>query len=105
MAIVGEELGFVGVTTVLVLFFLLVFFGMRIVVRQPPASFHGLLAVGITAWLCVQVFLNLASVVALVPLTGVPLPLVSYGGTALVTLLAALGLLVQAGMTQANVSQ
>lgn len=91
-AIIGEELGFIGGAVVIALFAYLVWRGFLIATRAKDA-FGRLLAVGITAWIGIQAFINLAAMVALVPLTGVPLPFLSYGGSALIFNLAALGIL------------
>lgn len=91
-AIVGEELGFIGAAVLVVLFLFLVWRGLRIAKRAPD-NFGRLLALGISSWIGIQAMLNLAAMVALVPLTGIPLPLVSYGGSSLIMTLAALGIL------------
>lgn len=90
-AVVGEELGFVGGVILIALFGYLIYLIFRVAAkaRQP---FAALLAGGVGTWLAVQVLLNLSAMVALTPLTGVPLPLVSYGGSALITILAGIGL-------------
>lgn len=91
-AIIGEELGFIGAMLVIGLFLLLVWRGFRIAKRAPDA-FGKFLALGISSWVGIQAGINLAAMVALIPLTGVPLPLVSYGGSGLIILLSALGIL------------
>jgi cell division protein FtsW len=91
-AIIGEELGFVGASVVILAFVFLIWRGYSIAARVED-PFGRLLALGITSWIGVQAFVNLAAMVALVPLTGVPLPFVSYGGSALVVNLAAIGIL------------
>ncbi len=90
--IVGEELGFVGAVVVLILFGILITRGLKISVNAPD-SFGKILALGLTSWLGVQAIINLSSMVALTPLTGVPLPFISYGGSALVANLMAVGIL------------
>lgn len=90
-AIIGEELGFVGSSAIILLFLFLVWRGFRIAKRAPD-TFGRFLAVGITSWIAIQTMLNLASMVALVPLTGVPLPLISYGGSSLIILLSGIGI-------------
>jgi cell division protein FtsW len=91
-AIVGEELGLVGVTAVIGAFGLFAYAGLRIALRcRDP--FGKRLAAGLTVLVCGQAALNLAAVMGLAPLTGIPLPFVSYGGTALVVSLAAVGVL------------
>jgi len=91
-AILGEELGLIGEFVVLALFGLLVYAGIRIAVRAPD-TFGRLLAAGITGWLGLQAIVNLGAVTGLMPITGVPLPFVSFGGSALVVTLAAVGVL------------
>ena len=92
-AILGEELGLVGALVVLALFGLLVYAGVRIAIRAPDA-FGRLLAAGITGWFGLQALVNLGAVTGLLPITGVPLPFVSFGGSSLVVSLAAVGVLV-----------
>ena len=91
-AVIGEELGLIGATLVIGAFALLAFAGFRIAMRcQDP--FGKLLAAGITALVCGQAAINLAAALGIAPLTGIPLPFVSYGGSSLVVLLAAMGIL------------
>jgi cell division protein FtsW len=95
-AIIGEELGLVGVTLVLAAYSAFAWAGLRIALRcRDP--FGKALAVGITTLVCGQAALNLAAVVGLAPLTGIPLPLVSYGGTSIVVALASVGILLNIG--------
>jgi cell division protein FtsW len=91
-AILGEELGLLGEFAVLALFGVLIYAGIRIAVRAPD-TFGRLLAAGITGWLGLQAIVNLGAVTGLMPITGVPLPFVSYGGSALVVTLVAVGVL------------
>lgn len=91
-AIIGEELGLLGSLAVLVLFATLVFAGFRIAQRTKD-PFARLAATGITVWIAAQALVNIGTVVGLVPITGIPLPLISYGGSALVQTLVALGIL------------
>lgn len=91
-AIVGEELGFLGAVILILLFGLLIYRGFKIV-QNCSDNFGKLLAVGLTSWLGVQIIINLSSMVALLPLTGVPLPFISYGGSALLTNLTGIGIL------------
>ena len=90
--IVGEEFGFVGSVFLLSLFVLLVLRGFKIA-EDCEGQFGKLLALGLTCWLGIQVIINLSSMTALLPLTGVPLPFISYGGSALVANLTAVGIL------------
>ena len=82
----GEELGLLGAMFVLAMFALLLFAGIRIAIAAPD-TFGRLLAAGITAWIGLQTIINLGAVTGLLPITGVPLPLLSFGGTALVVTL------------------
>jgi cell division protein FtsW len=92
-AILGEEMGLFGTVVVLGLFGFLGYMGIR-VARQAPDRFGMLLASGIVVWVTLQALLNIGTVTAALPITGVPLPLVSFGGTSLLILLAAMGILV-----------
>jgi len=89
---IGEELGFLGGIVVIGLLSYFIYKMMRIATRAPD-NYSTILATGIVAWVCAQMFLNLASMVALVPLTGVPLPFFSYGGSSLTIILFAIGVL------------
>ena len=91
-AVIGEELGLIGATFVIAAFALLAIAGFRIAMRcQDP--FGKLLAAGITALVCGQAAINLAAALGIAPLTGIPLPFVSYGGSSLVVLLTGMGVL------------
>ncbi len=90
-AVVGEELGFIGAIILILVFAYLVYLIFRVASRAR-SPFSSLLAAGVGSWFALQVVLNLAAMVALTPLTGIPLPLVSYGGSALVTMLIGIGL-------------
>jgi cell division protein FtsW len=91
-AIIGEELGLIGATVVVGLYVLLGIVGIRIALHAPD-RFGLLLAIGVTAWFCVQAFVNIGGVVGILPITGVPLPFVSAGGSSLVFGMAGAGLL------------
>jgi cell division protein FtsW len=91
-AIMAEELGFVFMLVVLALITSFVFRGIRIA-RRAPDDFGRLLAIGIVGWVFFQTLFNVGSMVGLLPITGLPMPFVSYGGTALMVLLAAMGVL------------
>lgn len=91
-AVVGEEFGFVGATLLILLLGFLVYRGFKIAERTSD-NFGKLLAFGISFWLGVQAAINLAAMVSLIPLTGVPLPFISYGGSALLANLVAVGIL------------
>ena len=91
-AIIGEELGLVGTLCVTVLYGGLAFAGVRIA-RRVPDLFARLGATGITAWIVVQALVNIGAVIGVLPITGVPLPLVSAGLSSLLSTLVALGML------------
>ncbi|HET7082272.1 MAG TPA: putative lipid II flippase FtsW [Candidatus Limnocylindria bacterium] len=91
-AIIGEEWGLVGTLTVLALFVMVAYQGYRIAITAPD-TFSGLLAAGITTWLLAQACINMMVVTALLPVTGIPLPFISYGGSALIINLVAVGIL------------
>ena len=91
-AIIGDELGLIGTVLVVALFVAFAVLGVRAAVRAPD-RFGALLASGITAWLVGQAVLNIGAVIGLLPVTGVPLPFVSYGGTSLVIAMGAVGVL------------
>jgi len=91
-AIVGEELGLLGTLTVLVLFTVLIYSGVRIAHRAAD-PFVRLASSAVTAWIAAQAIINMGAVVGLLPITGIPLPLVSFGGSALLATLAAIGML------------
>jgi cell division protein FtsW len=91
-AIIGEELGLLGTLTVLALFAVVIYSGIRIAQRTDD-PFVRLAASGVTAWLGCQAIINMGAVVGLLPITGIPLPLVSFGGSALLVTLAAIGML------------
>jgi cell division protein FtsW len=91
-AIVGEELGLIGSTVVIAAFTVFAWAGFRIALRcRDP--FGKRLAAGITTLVCGQAAINLCAVLGIAPLTGIPLPFVSYGGSSLIVLLAAVGVL------------
>jgi rod shape determining protein RodA len=91
-SVVGEEFGFVGAALVLSLFALLIWRALRILTMSK--NFYGaLVAGGITAMLMFQIFVNVGMTIGIMPITGIPLPLVSYGGSSVLTTLMAIGLL------------
>lgn len=90
-AIVGEETGLIGTLTILVLFALLLVLGIR-AARRSRDPFGFLLASGVIAWITLQLLINVGAVTGLMPITGVPMPLISFGGTSLLVSLAGLGM-------------
>ncbi len=93
-AILGEKFGFVGTTIVIGLYGVL-FARMRRIIQRTPDLFSRLAVIGIVAWLSVQAVINIGAMIGVLPLKGITLPLVSYGGTSLVFILAAIGLVFQ----------
>jgi cell division protein FtsW len=91
-AIIGEELGFIGVTFVIILFAILLWRGYRIAVNAPDV-YGGLLAVGLTTMVVLQAIINIGVVSGSMPITGITLPLISYGGSSLLAVLISLGML------------
>jgi len=92
-AIIGEELGLIGCLLVIALFVGFGILGARAALRAPD-RFGTLLAAGVTMWVCGQAVINIGAVVGLLPVTGIPLPFVSFGGSALITTMLASGILV-----------
>ena len=91
-AIVAEELGFVAALGVILVYLVIGLVGLNTALRAPD-RFGQLLAAGITTWIMIQAYVNIGAVLGVVPITGVPLPLVSYGGSSMVLTLTAYGVL------------
>jgi cell division protein FtsW len=91
-SVIAQELGLVGGAVVILLFVAFAYAGIRTAIRAPD-TFGGLVAAGITAWICFQALINIGVVVAVVPVTGITLPFVSAGGSSLTVSLAAVGIL------------
>jgi cell division protein FtsW len=92
-SVIGEELGFVGAICVLLALGAFAWFGLRAAQRSPD-RFGSLLSVTLVAWIASETFINIGAVVGLLPVTGIPLPFISFGGSSLVITLAAAGMLV-----------
>lgn len=92
VAIIAEELGFIRISLILLLFLALAIKGFQIA-KNAPDNFSRLLATGITFWIIIQSFINIASMLNIMPMTGVPLPFISYGGSSLMILFAAAGIM------------
>jgi cell division protein FtsW len=92
-SIIGEEVGLLGTFAVIALFGLLAYAGVRIA-RRAPDKFGRIVAGAVTAWIVGQAVINMGAVTGLLPITGVPLPLVSFGGSSLVFTLTAIGILI-----------
>jgi len=99
LAVIGEELGLLGTLVVLVLFIVLGFAGIRVAMRTRD-PFVRYAASGITIWLLIQAVINIGMVLGLLPVIGIPLPLISYGGSSLMVTLTALGVLLNCATTE-----
>jgi len=99
LAIIGEELGLIGLTLLVAAFVVFAWAGFRVALscRDP---FGKRLAAGITTLVCGQAVINIAAVLGVAPLTGIPLPFVSYGGSSLIVLLAAVGILLNIAVNE-----
>lgn len=91
-SVIGEELGFIGAVVILLLYFIIVWRGIKIAAEAKDA-FGSLMAVGVVCLYLCHILLNIGGAAGIMPLTGLPLPLMSYGGSSLVTNMAALGIL------------
>lgn len=91
-AVVCEELGFVGGSLVVVLFLLFALRGYKIA-QNAPDTFSRFVAIGITSWVIFQAFINIMAITGFMPLTGIPLPFISYGSTSLIFVLTGVGIL------------
>lgn len=100
-SIIGEELGLVGAIAVVLLFVALAVFGVRTAMHSRD-RFGTLVAAGVTAWLSIQAFVNIGAVIGVLPITGVPLPFISFGGSSLLFTLVATGLLLNVARNPAT---
>ncbi|MDS1029575.1 stage V sporulation protein E [Bacillota bacterium LX-D] len=91
-AIIGEELGFIGATVILLLFIVFIWRGFKVAVTAPD-SFGSLLAMGITSMIALQAIINIGVVTGSLPVTGITLPFISYGGSSLIFTMTAVGIL------------
>jgi cell division protein FtsW len=98
-SVVGEELGLVGAIAIMVLFFALAWYGYRAAGRAPD-RFGCLVAVGVTTWITSQAIINIGAVIGVLPVTGIPLPFISFGGSSLVITLAAMGILMNIALQE-----
>ena len=99
LAVIGEELGLLGTLVILVLFIVLAFAGIRIAGRTLD-PFVRYTAAGITIWVMIQAVINIGMVLGLLPVIGIPLPLISYGGSSLLVTLVAMGVLLSCAKTE-----
>lgn len=91
-AVLGEELGFIGLMAIMAIFAFFVYRGLQVTLKTRD-KFATLLAMGIVSWISFQTLINIAGITRTLPLTGVPLPFLSYGGSALIVVMAAVGIL------------
>jgi len=91
-AIFAEEGGFIGNAILIFLFLIFLWRGFKIA-KDSKNIFSQLLALGITSWIILQAFINIGAMISILPLSGIPLPFISYGGSALVTELIGVGIL------------
>lgn len=91
-AIAAEELGFVGALAIILLFLIFTYFGYKIS-KNASTEFGKLLGFGLTTWIVVQAMINIAAISGIIPLTGIPLPFISFGGTSLAIALTSVGII------------
>jgi len=92
LAIIGEETGFVGVSLILIIYMVLITYLIKLASSITDDTFSSLIISGTTCWITYQGLINIAAIANIIPLTGVPLPFISYGGSSLLTLMTAVGL-------------
>lgn len=91
LAVIGEETGFIGILTIIIFYSIIILHIIKIAqISSDP--FLSLFSAGVAAWIAYQSLINISAVAGLIPLTGVPLPFISYGGSSLISLMAAIGL-------------
>ena len=103
-AVLGEELGIIGTILVLLMFTAIAIVGLRIA-RGTNEAFIQIAALGIVAWIVTQALVNIGAVLGILPITGVPLPLVSYGGSSLIPTLLAMGILMAFAKHEAHLQE
>lgn len=100
----GEELGFIGAAFVILLFLIFIWRGYKIAILSSD-PFASLLASGITSYIALQAFINIGMVTGCMPVTGVPLPLISFGGTSLLFTLIGAGIILNISKNMSGISQ
>ncbi len=103
-AVIGEELGFVGCTVLILLYISFAMRGFRIAIRNAPDSFSKLVVIGFITIITAQSFMNIASIIGVFPLTGVPLVFISHGGTALLLSLGMMGIILNISRFQSKLA-
>lgn len=101
-AVIGEELGFIGCSFLIFIYLAFALRGYRIAVRNAPDSFSKLLVIGFVTIITAQSFMNIASIIGVFPLTGVPLVFISHGGTALLLSLGMIGIILNISRFQSK---
>ncbi|RYD01764.1 hypothetical protein N752_28320 [Desulforamulus aquiferis] len=101
-SVVGEEMGFIGVTLLLILFFILLYRGIRIASQAKDLN-GALLATGVVSMLTFHILTNVGMVTGIMPVTGLPLPLFSYGGSSMMTNMIAIGILLNVYMRRQKI--
>jgi cell division protein FtsW len=91
-AIFAEETGFVGALIMICLFLVFLWRGLKIA-KNSQDKFSKLFSVGLTSWICIQAFINMGAMIGILPLTGIPLPFISYGGSHMAMELLGIGVL------------
>jgi cell division protein FtsW len=91
-ATIGEEFGFIGCFIFLITYILFIWRGIVVALRCPD-MFGSLMGIGIISLICIQALVNLGGVTGIIPITGVPLPLISYGGSSLLISMVSIGIL------------
>lgn len=99
-AVIGEELGFIGGLSIILLYGLLLYSGYRLVTRPNLPPYQQLMGIGLLSLIGIQAIINLSAVVGLIPLTGIPLPLISYGRSSQVVLFLASGMIAHTGLNK-----
>jgi cell division protein FtsW len=92
-AVIAEETGLI-ISSFLIICYLYIFYRGYLIAIRAPDDFGRLLAIGIVSWLVIQAIINIGGIINLIPMTGVPLPFISYGGSAILATLIAAGILV-----------
>ncbi len=92
LAIIGEETGFIGISLILLIYMALIIYLIKLASSITDDPFSSLMISGTTCWITYQSLINIAAIASMIPLTGVPLPFISYGGSSLLTLMIAVGI-------------
>jgi rod shape determining protein RodA len=99
---VAEQFGFIGGIALIALLFILVW-RCLVVASRAPDAYGSFIAVGVATWICMQVFIHVGMNIGLMPVTGIPLPFISYGGSSLMSILLGLGLVQSVALRSSTV--